>query len=280
MREIKKRGYIDMKDFAKKLMSGICVASIILTVACTSVFATEGFRSGPGEQSSVTDTVEDKESENESTDVSTKSSEPQSVTSAANTQNVSPKKYLTKWGGFFWFLLSVIVNFILSCWIGSRFYRLARRSAQSSSEIRALRKDIEERFASTLKDIDEPVTEVINRNESYARTDEGMSMPDRRPTVEINDEEREILGRWDMKRTAVREDVRETENGNEDTVRESRSYSPRRTMSGIEFDGDDEDETKETPRRENSQIKNKVESIAKAGNKAKDFLSNIFPFDD
>ncbi len=268
-----------MKNFIKKFMVTICVMSMSFTLMTTVVTATEGFRSGPNEGTSVTDTVKssDKESDGKSVSATNNSQTPSSVTTQANAQNVSSKKYLTKWGGFFWFLLSVIVNFVLSCWVGNRFYRLARRSAQSSAEIRALRKDIEERFASTLTDINEPITEVINRNESYARNDEGMEMPERRPSVEINEEEREILGRWDMKRTAVKEADADED---EAVLRTSRTYSPKRAMSGIEFEDDDDDESENASHRGSSQIRERMETITKAGNKAKDFLSNIFPFDE
>lgn len=244
-----------MKNIFKKLIITVCAVSVTMTVASISVFATSrNARSGPNDTSSVTDTV--KSDDNTSTSASRENAEaPSNVTEQAN-QSVPAKKYLTKWGGFFWFLLSVIVNFILSCWISNRFYRLAKRNTQGSAEIRALRKDIEEKFASTLTDINEPVTEVINRNENYARTDEGMEMPERKSAVEINDEEREVLGKWDKQRNAAKTDD---------------VYEMRRAMSQIRFE--DEDEEKDTS-------PSKMETITKAGNKAKDFLSNIFPFEE
>ncbi len=251
-----------MKSFFKKLIITMCAMSVTLTVASTAVFATMTPRSGPNDTSSVTDTVKGNNS-NSTKATSAKTGgaeEPANVTTQAANQTVTAKKYLTKWGGFFWFLLSVIVNFMLSCWISNRFYRLAKRNTQGSAEIRALRKDIEEKFASTLVDINEPATEIVNRNENYARDDEGMEMPDRKPTVEINEQERETLGRWDMKRAASKLEAEEREG----------SYEMRRPVNRIKF----EDEEEETP------APSKMESIAKAGNKAKDFLSNIFPFED
>lgn len=250
-----------MKNVFKKLIMTMCIASVTMTVAATSVFATMTPRSGPNDtSSSVTDTVKDNGTKGtQATSAKGGVDEPTNVTTQAASQNVTAKKYLTKWGGFFWFLLSIIVNFILSCWISNRFYRLAKRNTQGSAEIRALRKDIEEKFASTLTNINEPITEVVNRNENYARTDEGMEMPNRKPTVEINDEEREMLGKWDMKRAAHKAEEKEN------------TYEMRRPSSVIRFE-DDEDETEPAP--------SKMESITKAGNKAKDFLSNIFPFDE
>ncbi len=251
-----------MKSIFKKLIITMCAMSVTLTVAATAVSATMTPRSGPNDTSSVTDTVKDSDSKNKTTVKTNNVAEPENVANQASNQTVTAKKYLTKWGGFWWFLLSVIVNFILSCWISNRFYRLAKRNTQGSAEIRALRKDIEEKFASTLVDINEPMTDVVNSNENYARNDDGMEMPERRQNVEIKEDEREILGRWDMQRTAAK-------------TEDSDTYEMRRPASAIQFE-DDEDDTEEdvTPAR------SKIESIAKAGNKAKDFLSNIFPFDE
>lgn len=253
------KGRIKMKGFMRKFIVAISTVSIALTVAGASVFATMTPRSGPNDTSSVTDTVKDSDkSSSKSKSTTDAADEPASVTSQAANQAVTAKKYLTKWGGFFWFLLSVIVNFILSCWISNRFYKLAKRNTQGSAEIRALRKDIEEKFASTLTDINEPITEVVNRNENYARTDEGMTMPDRKSTVEINDREREALNRWDTKRAAQKA-----------AESSDHTYEMRRPMA-VEFDDADEE----------VEVSSKRDSVAKAGNKAKDFLSNIFPFDE
>ncbi len=256
-----------MKSIMRKFIITLCAVTTIVTMSVATVFATDEFRSGPGADTSVTDTVTASSSADTTTSTTGGASEPTSVTTQATGTS---SKYLSKWGGFFWFLASVAVNFLVACWVGNRFYRLARRSAQSSAEIRALRKDIEEKFASTLKDINEPVTEVVNTNENYARNDEGMEMPENRPTVDINDEEREILGRWDTRRAAMNEIKTEEERASR------RAYAPTRAMSGIEFE-DEEDEA-------SSPIRSKIGTItkagAKAGNKAKDFLSNIFPFED
>lgn len=262
MRENKK-GNINMKNKMRKFIVTICALSTVFVMTTATVSATDEFRTAPG--SAVTDTVNT--TDTASSDIGTTGgvSGPTSVTTQATGAS---SKYLSKWGGFFWFLASVIVNFFVACWIGNRFYTMARRSAQSSAEIRALRKDIEEKFASTLKDIDEPVIEVVNSNESYARG-ESIEIPENRPTVEINDDEREILGRWDTRRAAVKE-IRAEESSR-------RSYAPTRAMSGIEFDDDEAAEEK-------SPIKSKLSNITKAGSKAgtkaKDFLSNIFPFED
>ena len=235
-----------MKNIIKKLIVTISMVTITLTVAGVSVFAAQDARPMPNSGASVTDTVK---SNNTTTNTA-------SAQTQAQTEITPSKTYLTKWGGFFWFLLSVAVNFIISCWISNRFYRLAKRNTQGLAEVRALRKDIEEKFASTLTDINEPMTEVVNRNENYARTDEGMEMPDRKPTVEMDEKDREMLGKWDMQRNAHKDEENE--------------YELRRSEARIRFDDDEDSEP----------VPSKKETITKAGTKAKDFLSNIFPFDE
>lgn len=204
------------------------------------------------------------------------------VTGPAATE-ISNKKYLSKMGGFLWFLLSVAVNFVISCWVGNRFYKLSKKSTQSSAEIRALRKDIEEKFASTLRDISEPAIEVVNSNEDYSRTDEGLAMPNRQPKVEITDEEREILKKWDSRQSRREEPETDDEYEEEYEERQERSfnsYQPTRRSSGIVFAEDEEEYVEDDVRQPASKDKSLGIDISKAKNKAKNILSNIFPFDE
>lgn len=311
-----------MKDSIKKIATAICAVSISSMLVAGAVLA-ETPRPQPDSNSSTTTTDNITTSAGETgetgdittqapavNNVVTNNTATNAVTQASN-ENVSNKKYLSKLGGFLWFLLSVIVNFIISCWVGNRFYKLARRSAQGSGEIRALRKDIEEKFASTLKDISEPATEVINQNENYARTDEGLSMPERKQKIEINDEEREIFRRWDSQRSAGTRPSRLRDEREEEDYEDEyddyeqerasrpakRSYQPTRRSSGIEFEDEEEDyededyddyedrySSRQRPARMNERrtkpSKKNSGGINKAKGKAKDFLSNVFPFDE
>ena len=285
-----------MKNFFKKLISTICavsVSALILTASATAL-ASESPRSLDEAGTAVTDTV--------NTQIGTDGS----VSAGANTGTAATANNVTQsagktsgskgsiWSGLLWFLLSVAVNFILSCWIGNRFYRMARRNAQGSAEIRALRKDIEEKFAGTITDISEPATEVINRNENYSHRDDGIDMPERKSHVELNEDEVEMMKRWDARRTASKsaepEDDFEDEYDDEPRARKPirSAYQPTRRSSGIEFE--DEEEYEEQPQRDARrparmpQRKEKtaaaVGAISNAKNKAKDFISNVFPFDE
>lgn len=301
-----------MKNLFRKILVAVCTVSAAVTLAAASitVSATDGTRSmdQAGQAPAVSDNVsassgtESSATVNQSdTGVRSSAGSNAAPAPAANsavnnvtTTNTKPQKTASGWSNFWWFLLSVAVNFILSCWIGNRFYRLARKSAQGSAEIRALRKDIEEKFAGTLKDIDEPAAEIVNRNESYARTDDGIELPPRKSRVELSEEEMERIARWDAQRVHEPDDSAETEDDYEDDMMPERkpvrrSYQPTRKSLGIGYSDEDNDEQPDAhddrrreqrrPARRSAQRSAKAPSST-AKNKARDFLSNIFPFDE
>lgn len=301
-----------MKDYMKKLSVTVCAVSVSAMLAAASVYASaDGIRPQPGteEGSAYTTSAGDQavtDPNIANTDTAagsvTANTAANNVTSTAAANNTN-KKYQSRLGGFLWFLLSVIVNFVLSCWVGNRFYKLAKRNAQGSSEIRALRKDIEEKFASTLKDISEPAIEVINQNESYARTDEGIAMPERRGHIELNEEERKMMRKWDARRASERasEEPEEDDEYYEEEAEERpekrlpRSYQPTRRSSGIDFEDDgeieeyddeEEDEyeerrsAKSRPSRMTEHRTSVKKAAKKSSGKAKRFLDNVFPFDE
>lgn len=313
-----------MKENIKKVIVSICAISVSIMVA-VSAYATERPQPEAGASTTVqTNNTASNATTSSSGDEAAQQTPVNNVVSGGTTVNAvtqtsnetsSNKKYQTKMGGFLWFLLSVVVNFIISCWVGNKFYKLARKSTQSSTEIRALRRDIEEKFASSIKDISEPATEVINRNESYARTDEGITMPERKQRIELSDDEREIFRKWDSKRVSSRSSRAEAKpdfDSDENEVKEksayemgyesardsrpARSYQPTRRSSGIEFDDDEYDDydeeeyddgysSKQRPLKmrdmyENRKPSKNTSGIAKAKGKAKEFLSNVFPFDE
>lgn len=273
----------------KKLIKKITVVACVAAITAANVLAAPTPR--PIETTGTTEVTATTDSSSRGTQI-TSSSSGSSKTSMVDEsiRNTAEKKSFTHWNAFFWFILSVAVNFIVSCWVGNRFYRLARKSTQTSNEIRALRKDIEEKFASTLSDIEDPSVEIMNRNENYSRADEGISMPEHRTHVEMNDEEREMMRKWDHKRITQRVIAAEDAEMNDDEVEENeeyevkparRSYQPTRRSSGIEFEDEEyEDEDEETPVRKTEPAASKKSSFSKATNKAKDFLSNVFPFED
>lgn len=322
-----------MKDSVKRIMTAVCAAAMAIMLTAGSAMASATVRPQPdssGETTTMT-TSSGETGETSTGDTAAGDASANQASSVVDTANSvtqvntgrEERSYQTRLGGFLWFLLSVIVNFIISCWVGNRFYRLARRSNQSSAEIRALRKDIEEKFGSTLRDISEPAIEVMNQNENYARTDEGLSMPDRQNKIELNDEEREMFRKWDEQRanaragaksartTRERREEREADYEEEDDFEEEEqrrpassskrrsAYQPTRSSSGIRFDDDEDEEdddiydeyeddyedSRSSSGRRPSAMNERREKrtsnkVNKAKGKAKDFLSNMFPFDD
>lgn len=264
----------------------ICAAVVSMTFATANVSAVVTPRPMQGaEVAATTEITTENTNSNESEEVS---SNTQSMVQTSVNATTNNKKSFTHWNAFLWFLLSVAVNFVVSCWVGNRFYRLARKNTQTSNEIRALRKDIEEKFASTLTEIEDPAVEIMNRNENYSRAEDGLSMPEHRTRIEMNEEEREMMRKWDKKRITERVvSKEETEPEEEDAMYETRpvkrAYQPTRRSSGIEFEDEEyddevyEEETNERPAGHREAPKSSIEN---AKNKAKDFLSNVFPFED
>lgn len=207
-------------------------------------------------------------------------------------------KYLTKGGAAFWFVFTVVLNGALSFWIGNRFYRLSKKDNHVSSEIRALKRDIEDKFVKSVGGFAEQEVDINNLNESLAMDGDGIRMSDKpaQPVREISPEEEERFRKWeeaqskarsartrqrdsyegsfdddfeDIKRS--RRTVREDFNEELDDVRKIRrkNYQPKRGSSD-EFDEDDDmGETKE--------IKLKGEGVK---SKAKEILGDIFPFNE
>ncbi len=213
----------------------------------------------------------------------TVSAQTANVSNAVNTTNTmefTNKKYLTKGAAAVWFILLVIVNAAISFWIGNRFYRLSKKDNHISADIRALRKDIEEKFVKSVGGFTEQETDIENLNESLALDDEGIKTPERQPVYrEVSAEEEERFRRWEEaqakpKRERVRPKsaVREELNEDLDDVRKIRrkNYQPERARKNDDFDTEENEDLGET-----KEIKLKGESVK---SKAKEILGDIFPF--
>ncbi len=201
----------------------------------------------------------------------------------ADTELVN-NKYLTKGGAAFWFIFTIILNIIVSFWIGNRFYRLSRKDNHVAGEIRALRKDVEEKFAASIGGFAEAEVDISNSNESYASDNEGIKPPDKKPQLrEVSAEEEERFRKWEEQQSrsaydrrrggdkpSPRSAVREELDGELDEVRriKKKNYQPKREEDGVfETRRENLDETKE--------IKLKGDAVK---NKAKEILGDIFPF--
>ena len=202
----------------------------------------------------------------------------------ASPQTVSNKKYTTRGGAFGWFLLSVIVNAALSFAIGNRFYKMSKKDTRIVSEIRALRRDVEEKFEASVGNIAEQDIDITNPNPDYSSDADGIKTHTQTP--EESETAEEIFKKWEKqlsaqraeRRAAIRESVkpRSTEEvvNEEDEHQEHdvKAYKPRREMSFEEEDTEDFDEGDYED--ENG---GKLDSIK---SKAKELITDIFPFKD
>ncbi len=217
---------------------------------------------------------------------------------SSNEASLTNDKYLTKGGAAFWFIFTIVLNGALSFWIGNRFYRLSKKDNHISSEIRALKRDIDDKFVKSVGGFAEQEVDINNLNESLAMDDDGIRMSDRpaMPVKEISPEEEERFRKWEEAQSKTRSaktrqkdsyeesfdddfesikksrrTVKEDFNEELDDVRKIRrkNYQPKRGEAD-EFDDDgDMGETKE--------IKLKGDGVK---SKAKEILGDIFPFNE
>lgn len=193
---------------------------------------------------------------------------------------VDTSKYLTKGGAACWFVVVAVLNIALSFWIGNRFYRMSKKDNHISAEIRALRRDVEDKFVKNIGGFAEQELDIENLNESLAISEDGIRPEDRQPRVsDFSEEEEERFRRWEATqarqraektpaKSSVKSSVREDLQEDLDDVKKinRKNYQPKRTQNDEFEEEEDIDATKE---------------ISLGGNvksKAKEFLSDMFPF--
>ncbi|MGN0106495.1 MAG: hypothetical protein ACI4A5_02205 [Hominilimicola sp.] len=206
---------------------------------------------------------------------------PISGVQTADASELTNKKYLTKGGAAFWFIFTIILNGALSFWIGNRFYRLARKDNHVSGEIRALRKDIEEKFVKSVGGFAEQEVDINNLNESLAMDDEGIKPMEKQPVLrEVSAEEEERFRRWEEaqskpknERVRPKSAVKEELDEELDDVKKIRrkNYQPKRSLDDEVFEEEDNSEDL----GETKEIKLRGEGVK---SKAKEILGDIFPF--
>jgi hypothetical protein len=195
------------------------------------------------------------------------------------TTELTNSKYLTKGGAAFWFIFTIVANVAISFWIGNRFYRLSKKDNHVSSEIRALRKDVEEKFVKSVGGFAEQEVDISNLNESLAVDEEGIKPVEKQPVFrEVSAEEEERFRKWEeaqskpkSERVRPKSAVKEELDGELNDVKKIRrkNYQPDRSRKADtdEKSGEDLEATRE--------VKLKGEGVK---SKAKEILGDIFPF--
>lgn len=156
-------------------------------------------------------------------------------------------------------VLVVIINTVISFAVANRFYKLTKKDSHIQSEIRALRRDINDKFAGNIKQIKEKEVKVKNSNPNYAGSD--VIKAQKPASKQPEDKElEEFAKRWNIE--IEREEEPELK---EKALRTSRSYTPER---------------KKTVSAENSDDVKEYKKKSKSKNMAKKFIGEIFPLDE
>lgn len=290
-----------MKNSVKKIFLALCAASVLLMSA--TAFATPTTEpSAPRSVSASSGTVSSGETEPASDDttspsddgstdgvvqgdtrpvptaISTGQAQQPSVVQNTEAQRAAEKTYASKGMMFLWFFFAVIINAIISFVIGNRFYKLAKKDNHVSSEIRALRRDLEEKFVSNVGGFNEMETDVANTNDNYSMNG-SIKMPERK-SADFASESEDVFKRWESqmsqkrRKPAAPEPVEQEffDDDEEEVKRPKKKFQPsRRKPAPVEeYDDEIEEEYDDIPESES-----KVDSVK---SKAKNLLGDIFPF--
>lgn len=220
--------------------------------------------------------------------------QPPTVTQAP-AASAANKSYTTKGGAFLWFLLSVIVNTAISFAIAKRFYKLAKQSNRVQAEIRALRHDIEEKFADSVDGFAEPAVDITNTNDDYSFSPDGIKMTPASTTDGAAEDTEATYKEWEaqfgarhrQRREAVEaqqpkqadyaemDDIEEesTSYDEEEPRRSPKKYQPSR---GIQRTSS----AKKSGRKLSSRNVDEDEEKGNISGKVKGLVGKLFPMDD
>ena len=242
-------------NFKKKLM--ILIAAGIMIFSLVPMAFAEPTEGGQNEQPAETQTV-------------------QTVYKEEFTNN----KYLTKGGAAIWFVLILLANGAFSFWVGNRFYRLSKKDNHIGAEIRALRRDIDDKFVKSVDGFAEQEIDIENLNEALG-IDINVSSSSKKSTVkELSPEEEERFKRWEAAQSKPKQErVRHAK----PTLREesAEDFDDVKTINKKDYKPNREDMVQD---EDNSEALAETRVIKPVGgsvkNKAKEILGDIFPFKD
>jgi len=166
------------------------------------------------------------------------------------------KKYAGKGFVMLWVFLLIIINAVVSFLIANRFYKLSRRENHVASEVRALRRDLEDKFIKSVEGFSEMETNVTNSNENYSA--DGSIEEVTPAQTSFSKDSEDIFKQWESKMTRRAAKTVEAPAADEEEPKRVKKYQPMR------------EKTTETEEITESGIKDK----------AKEFIGNIFPFKD
>ena len=190
-----------MMNIKKKIMVIFATGIMAFSASPFVLAATPAPANNTQQAEQVDTTKQDTANQNNTANQNTQAQIPAAgnvQTQTDNSTQVSNKKYLSKGWAVFWFIFTIIINAIISFWIGNRFYKLSKKDNHLSFEIRALRKDIEEKFVNNVGGFSEQEVDIKNLNESLALDDEGLKPTAKQPALnEVSAEEEARFRRWE-----------------------------------------------------------------------------------
>lgn len=132
--------------------------------------------------------------ENEDEEKVKKASPVPTINNRKNAEQINAKKYLTKAGAFGMFLLTVLVSAIVSFLISYRFYKMKKTDNYLSSEIRALKRDIDTKMAGLVNSVSQYETKTSNSNPDYSAGDKSLGIEEQSDSEE---EAVDMYSKWE-----------------------------------------------------------------------------------
>lgn len=274
-----------MKNSVKKIFITLCAVSVMAisvtafaepTSVPSSVSASSGVASSSASTSSIdsSGTASGDSSQEDARPVPTMVSTgqtQQSVVQSTEAQKASEKKYTSKGMSFFLFILTIIINAFVSFAIGNRFYKLAKKDSHVSAEIRALRRDLEEKFVNNVGGFSEMATDVVNTNDNYSENG-SINMPEGKAS-DFAAESEDIFKKWESR--MAKRPVKKAEPVRTETFEEEEAGAFTRKFQPVRKGQDIFAEDAEVIAEEIDLSDSKLQSVK---DKAKSLLEDIFPF--
>ncbi len=269
-----------MKEMKKTFLALTAAVMVLFASAALPAAADEDYTSDAGYVEDTGDTVPEPIAAQDEQPVSQPEAAPVSAPSNESTAKRSGVSFGTV---FLLFLLGILINAGVSFVIANRFYALSKKDSHLQAEIRALRRDITEKFGGSITEIKEKSAAVTNSNKNYSRPggitykqdqpsgqkpQKTEPVPEQKP--QETEEPTEISKRWNI-------DV-EAEADPEVTIRTSRRGGTRRAAGRGKAKAPAP--RKEETYHEDDQFDADEGVSESVKDKAKKFLGDIFPFED
>ena len=138
-----------MMNIKKKIMVIFATGIMAFSASPFVLAATPAPANNTQQAEQVDTTKQDTANQNNTANQNTQAQIPAAgnvQTQTDNSTQVSNKKYLSKGWAVFWFIFTIIINAIISFWIGNRFYKLSKKDNHLSFVLNEVSAEEEARF--------------------------------------------------------------------------------------------------------------------------------------